>query len=136
VPISGGVAVPLPWGGSWAPTLSYILLWDIIGLPSNRMWPELRLIVKLRIEARPWIDAGPHIQAGGLIHEFVLIQAGPSLVLSLICLSADKQTRLSTRLGPASNHKSSAVAEMDDHLATIDMGRKVGGGLLWLCPFP
>jgi len=91
------------------------------------MWPELRLIVKLRIEARPWIDAGPHIQAGGLIHEFVLIQAGPSLVLSLICLSADKQTRLSTRLGPASNHKSSAVAEMGDHLATIDMGRKVGG---------
>jgi len=30
-------------------------------------------------------------------------------------------------------NKSSAVAETGDHLATIDMGRKVGGGqeLLW-----
>ena len=28
-------------------------------------------------------------------------------------------------------HKSSAVAEMGDRLATIDMGRKVGERLLW-----
>jgi len=34
---------------------------------------------------------------------------------------------------PAVN-KSSAVAEMGDRLATVDMGRKVGGGIL--CPFP
>ena len=34
----------------------------------------------------------------------------------------------------ANEDKSSAVAEMGDRLATIDMGRKVGGGLL--CPFP
>ena len=32
------------------------------------------------------------------------------------------------------NNKSSAVAEMGDHLATVDMGRKVERGLL--CPFP
>jgi len=31
-------------------------------------------------------------------------------------------------------NKSSAVVEMGDRLATIDMGRKVGGGLL--SPFP
>jgi len=31
-------------------------------------------------------------------------------------------------------NKNSVVAEMGDRLATIDMGRKVGGGLL--CPFP
>jgi len=29
-------------------------------------------------------------------------------------------------------YKSSALAEMDDHFATIDMGRKLGWGL---CPF-
>ena len=29
-------------------------------------------------------------------------------------------------------HKSSAVADMGDRLATIDMGQKVGGGLLCL----
>ena len=32
-------------------------------------------------------------------------------------------------------YKTSAVAEMGDRLATIDMSRKVGGGGL-LCPFP
>jgi len=31
-------------------------------------------------------------------------------------------------------NKSSAVAELGDRLATIDMSRKVGRGLL--CPFP
>jgi len=32
-------------------------------------------------------------------------------------------------------NKSSAVAETGDHLATIDMGRKVGRGLLCPCPW-
>jgi len=32
------------------------------------------------------------------------------------------------------NRKSSAVVEIGDRFATIDMGRKVGQGLL--CPFP
>jgi len=34
---------------------------------------------------------------------------------------------------PGKKNKSSAVAEIGDCLATIDMGRKAGGGLL--CPF-
>ena len=35
---------------------------------------------------------------------------------------------------PAYLNKSSAVDEMGDHLAIIDMGRRRGEGLL--CPFP
>ena len=47
----------------------------------------------------------------------------------------DKPRRELNLLGEDNDNKSSSVAEMGDRLATVDMGRKVVGGLL-LCPFP